>query len=160
MRQVSAVHLVILLAMTWPLRAGAEDLDWTARNAFYLEARVRAEESDASLRLLCKSPDVIEVRAGAEELVGMESGKEVTLKLKSGGKQAELTGIPQPSEDSQMTGGTELAARLAPDDPFFAVLLTGKDVAVTGAGRRATWSARGMKAAVDKFLGKCKSLSQ
>jgi hypothetical protein len=103
---------------------------------------------------------VIEVHVGAEELVGKGTGEDVALKVESGGKQAELNGISQLSEDYQMTGGTELVTRLAPDHPFFGVLLTGKDVAMTGAGRGATWSATGMKAAVDKFLGKCKSLSQ
>jgi hypothetical protein len=151
----------VLLGMISPAHAGTDELDWTARNAFYLEARVKAEESDASLRLLCKSPEIIEVRIGAEEMVGKGKGEEVALKLKSGGKQAELSGVSEPSEDSGMTGGTELVTRLVPDDPLFAVLRAGKDVAVTGGGSRgATWSAKGMKAAVDKFLGKCKSLAQ
>jgi hypothetical protein len=159
MRQLAAA--AALLGLASPVYAGTDELDWTARNAFFLEARVRAEESDASLRLFCKSPDVIEVRIGAEEMVGKGKGEEVALKLKAGGTQADLTGVSEPSEDSEMTGGTELVTRLAPDDPLFTVLRAGKDVAVTGGGSRgATWSAKGMKAAVDKFLGKCKSLAQ
>jgi hypothetical protein len=160
MKQLFALHLTALLAMAWPISACAEELGWTARDAFYLEGRVPAEESDASLRLFCKFPDVIEVRVGAEELVGKGSGENVALKFESDGRQAELNGTSQLSEDHQMTGGSELVTFVPPDHPFFAVLLTGKDVAMTGAGRGATWSATGMQAAVDKFLGKCKSLSQ
>jgi hypothetical protein len=133
------------------------EIKWSNGARPYLEARSTEEESDASLRAICRNSQTIELRAGANEQVGEGDGKAVTLEFQSDGKKATLTGISKFSEDSEMTGGTELVTEVKDNDPIFSVLQTGKPVTITGFNDKkpVVWAAKGMKSAVAKFLKAC-----
>jgi hypothetical protein len=130
---------------------------WTTSTRPYLEARSTESESDASLRALCRNSAAIGLRVGAAERVGNGKGEKVKLLLESQGKTATLEGISTESEDSPMTGGTELVTEVGADSPVFAVLQTGKAVKLSGSLEKpVVWSPQGMGPAVKAFLAACK----
>jgi hypothetical protein len=152
--RIGALALTIL-----PMLSGAAcaETKWTVSTRPYLEARSTEEESDASLRAVCRSSGSIELRVGAAEGVGKGSREAVTLQFESAGQHATLRGVSRESDDFQMTGGTELVADVTADDPVFAVLTSGKPVKLSGSLKTpVVWGADGVKRAVTQFLADCR----
>lgn len=80
----------------------------------------------------------------------------MTLTLASAGKSATVKGRSRWSENSEMTGGTELRATVALTHPLFAVLATGKPITVTGSLKKpVTWKVRSLKARLAAFIKAC-----
>jgi hypothetical protein len=64
--------------------------------------------------------------------VGKGEGEKVALTFKSDGREAVVRGLSKWSDDSEMTGGTELVTEVKTSDPLFSVLQTGKAVRLSG----------------------------
>jgi hypothetical protein len=154
MRQFFGCTVLVIVAVV-PAAAATK---WTVSTRPYLVARSTESESDASLRALCRYSESIELRLGAEDGgVGEGKGEKVNLHLESQGKTATLEGVSRRSEDSEMTGGTELVTEVRADAPVFAVLQTGKPVKLSGSlPKPVVWSPQGMASAVKTFLKACK----
>jgi len=153
MRAFSGCIALMAVAVT---QAVAET-NWRVSTRPYLEARSTESESDASLRALCRNSQSIALRVGAAEAVGKGKGEKVTLRFESQGKVATLKGVSRESEDTNMTGGTELVTEVADDAPVFAVLQTGKAVKLSGSlAKPVVWSPQGMASAVKTFLDACR----
>ena len=141
-----------------PTATAAAALEWTVSTGPYLEARSTEHESDASLRAICRNAATVELRVGAQEQVGKGEGEKVALTFKSDGREAVVRGLSKWSDDSEMTGGTELVTEVKTSDPLFSVLQTGKAVRLSGSlAKPAIWEAKGMAPSVKKFLERCRA---
>jgi hypothetical protein len=152
-----AIVLCAGLAL-WPALAAAET-DWKLLKRdgrAVLQGHGGEYEGDDDLWLRCRADKAIDVGAGAESEVGKGKGETVKLTLTSAGKTATLSGVSRRSENWEMTGGTELRTRITRDDPLFAVLATGKPIAVTGPIKPKTWAVKGLKTQLAAFLKACK----
>lgn len=115
------------------------------------------EEADTEFWALCIGGGQAEIGVGANSIVGKGAGEKVALTLKSGAQTATIAGTSRNSENSEMTGGTELHTQVKIDDPLFAVLATGKPVTVTGnIETPGKWPVNGLKAKVAAFQAACK----
>jgi hypothetical protein len=114
-------------------------------------------EGDDEFWAHCRKDGSIDIGVGAHSRVGRGRGDAVRLTIASAGERTMLSGASRWSMNSEMTGGTELRARVRPDDALFAVLRTGKPIAVTGSIEQpARWGVAGLKQKVAAFLQACK----
>jgi hypothetical protein len=157
MRVVTWVVACAVLA--WPLQASA-DTEWRLLKKdgrAYLQGYAGGEEADNDFWAQCRADRSIDIGAGAETNVGGGHGEAVTLKLVSAGKTVTLTGVSRNSPNIEMTGGTELRARIARDHPLFALFATGQPIAVSGSIKSPKrWAAKGLKAKAEAFLQGCR----
>jgi len=123
----------------------------------YLHGLPDEEESDTVIWMVCRADGSIDIGVGAEPNVGEGKGEAVALTLTSGSAVAKLAGRSQNSPNFEMTGGTELRTQIKRDDALFAVLASGKPIAVSGSIKATTtWPVKGLKAKVASFLQACK----
>ena len=149
--------LLALMALH-PVSAAAQ-VKWTLfkkEGRAFLQGFSGVEEGDVEFWLHCRADKAIDLGAGAETNVGEGKGEAVTLTLTSAGKTATLKGTSRNSANFEMTAGTELRTRIERNDPVFAVLATGKPIAVTGSIKPMTWRTAGLAAKVASFLQGCK----
>lgn len=161
MRTLLSLVIACGLAASLCSPAGAKDsLRWTLDKKDgqpNLTGMSTEEEADTEFWALCKGGGQAEIGVGANSIVGKGDGATVSLTLKSADRAATLKGNSRNSENSEMTGGTELHAQVKLDDPLFAVLATGKPVTVAGdIETPGTWPVSGLKAKVAAFLAACK----
>jgi hypothetical protein len=145
--------------LLWPVAASAADVVWTLskkNGRAYLSGMPDESEVDNEFWAYCRADGAIDVGAAAESHVGKGGGEAVTLKLASGLKSTTLTGVSRQSENFEMTGGVELRATVSRNHPLFAVLGSGKTVAVSGPIKPLKWPVKGLKAKTVAFLQACK----
>jgi hypothetical protein len=150
---VVTIGTLLVAGLANPARA---EIKWSVLTRPYLLARTTGPEGDATLRAICRNPNAIEVRIGAEENVGKGNGEPVTLRFSGNGTAVSIKGVSRRSEDYQMTGGTELVTELQADDAFFKLLTSGQPVKVSGSLQKTTtWVGAEMTEAVKKFFSTC-----
>ena len=145
--------------LLWPVTANAADVVWTLSKKdgrAYLTGMSGGSEIDNQFWAHCRDDGAIEIGAAAESRVGKGGGEAVTLRLASGRKSTTLTGVSRESDNFEMTAGVELRATVARDHPLFAVLGSGKEVAVSGPIKPLTWPVKGLKAKTAAFLKACR----
>jgi hypothetical protein len=156
------IRFIVAAVLLWPAVAKAE-ITWrfsdTAGRA-YLQGYSDEIEGDNEFWARCRPDGSIDIGVGADSGVGSGIGDTVTLTLSSDEVSAQLTGPSRKSLNFQMTGGTELRARISRDDAVFhavfQVFVTGKPIRVAGIGRSVTWQTKGLKANAEAFLASCK----
>jgi hypothetical protein len=149
--------LVISGVLLWPGVAAAE-VEWSLSKKAgraYLLGFSSEHEADSEFWAHCQADGSIQIGVGADSHVGKGKGDAVTLTLRSGGASARLAGASRDSVNAEMTGGTELRAKIARTDPVFAVFAAGKPIVVTGSIKRVTWEIKGLKAKAAAFLKAC-----
>jgi hypothetical protein len=152
------VALIVAVTFAGPA-AAAEDLVWILTSKFgrpYLQGQPDAPGTDADLWAHCRPDGRIDVGLAADAGVGKGNGEAVALTLTSAGQRAKVSGVSRNSENFEMTAGTELRATLSRQDRLFAVLSTGRSIAVTGAIKPLNWPVKGLKAKVAAFLKTCR----
>lgn len=150
-----ALALVAALA---PSCAAAAEVEWTLRKDKgrpFLQAMPDESEVDYEFWARCRTDGMIDVGMAAESHVGKGKGEKVALTLTSAGQTVTVSGVSRISDNSEMTGGIELRARVARDDKLFEVLATGQPVAVTGPIKSMKWGVKGLKPKVASFLAQC-----
>jgi hypothetical protein len=158
MRRLAGIGIAACVLL-WPVAASAADIVWTLskkNGRAYLSGMPDESEVDNEFWAHCRADGAIDVGAAAESHVGKGGGEAVTLKLASGLKSTTLTGVSRQSENFEMTGGVELRATVSRNHPLFAVLGSGKTVAVSGPIKPLKWPVKGLKAKTAEFLKACK----
>lgn len=149
-----------LIALSTLFAAEAAAANYTAleKPARNLVIRSDEPESDAILRASCRKAGTVELRLGAEFQVGKGDGGSVELVLKSDGKTVRVSGVSKPSVDQEMTGGTELLAKVQPDDAIFDVLMSKGEIHFSGSIKDDAKATLGpsVSAALKRFLDHCK----
>ena len=151
--------VVALMLFAWPAAAWAEVVVWTLskpQGRPYLVGMVNVSEVDFEFWARCRADGAIDIGMGAESHVGKGKGEPVSLTLTSAGQTVKISGVSRESENVEMTGGIELRAKVMPDDKLFAVLRTGRPIAVTGPIKPMKWEVKGLKAKVEAFLKGCR----
>ena len=155
----TGLPLLLAAAVAVPCAAQA-DVEWKLfkkDGRAYLQGFSGEYEGDSEFWAHCRRDGAIDIGVGAHSQVGKGKRDAVTLTLASAGLRARLSGVSRESANVEMTGGTELRAKVRPDDAVFAVLGTGRPIAVTGSIEQpATWGVKGLKAKVAAFLKACK----
>jgi hypothetical protein len=153
------VTIVLLAGMLAPAFA-ADSVNWTFSKKDgrpYLMGLSAEEEGDTEFWAHCRKGGTIELGVGAHSGVGKGAGEAVSVTLKSGTQTAKLDGKSRKSENFEMTAGQELRVETTAADPVFAVMATGKPIAVTGSvDKPVKWPATGLKAKAAAFLAACK----
>ena len=99
----------------------------------WIDIRPDETESDALLRLGCHGYGLIDTHIGGIFDIGEGGHEAVSVTLSSGALTAMVRGLSIYSEDSELTGGTELLTALMAGDDAFAVLTSGKEITLQGA---------------------------
>ncbi|MCW5702075.1 MAG: hypothetical protein AB7I42_18340 [Bradyrhizobium sp.] len=151
--------LAILLAMVCCVaQAEARSIRWTyVKSEMELSGYPSGEEEpDYVLRLTCRAGAKVEIGIGAHDDIGRGRSGTFSVTLKSGDRTATLSGKSALSKNSEMTGASELRARmsLAEADLLLAVLASGLPIAVTGP-KKDTWSVNGLAGKVRAFSEGC-----
>lgn len=124
----------LLMCAAAPARA--ETYRATVSSRTGLVIRSNEPESDALLRAKCASGGKVALRFGGDLQFGDGEGGAVEARLVSGRRTQTLRGVSRWSEDSEMTGGTELVATLAPSDAALGLLAAGGAIKVSGGRTR------------------------
>lgn len=149
--------LIVASALVWPASAGAE-INWLLSKKYgrgYLQGMPNESEVDLEFWAHCRTDGRIDVGMAAEANVGKGKGEAVTLTLTSAGQSTKVSGISRRSENFEMTSGVELRATVSRGDKLFAVLATGKPVAVTGPIEPLEWDVKGLKPKVAALIAGC-----
>ena len=152
------VALTLVAALAWPSAAAAE-VKWSLgkeKGKPFLYGMENEAEVDYELWAHCRADGDIDVGMGAESHVGKGKGEKVELTLTSAGQSAKVAGVSRDSVNAEMTGGIELRGKVKRDDRLFAVLATGRPIAVTGPIKPLKWGVRGLKPKLEAFLKSCK----
>ena len=151
--------LALIAAVTLSVPAvAAEEVVWILTSKYgrpYLQGQPDAPETDAELWLHCRPDGRIDVGMAAEAGVGKGEGEPVALALRSAGQSATVSGVSRKSENFEMTAGIELRATVSRGDKLFAVLSTGRSIAVTGPIKPLNWPVQGLKSKIAQFLKSC-----
>jgi hypothetical protein len=150
----SGLALLMLLALAGGAEAGLEA--HTGKGSWIDIRGPVEEEGDALLRLRCRGFGLIDTHLGGAVGIGKGEHEAVTVTLSSGGLKAEVKGLSIFTEDSEMTGGTELLTALMPNHDAFGVLTSGKEIELKSPDKTERFTL-GPKptAALKAFLKKC-----
>ena len=141
-----------------PLAGGASaGYDVRTGEGSWIDIRSDETESEALLRLGCKSYGLIDTHLGGAFDIGEGGYEAVTVTLSSGALKAKVQGVSIYSEDSELTGGTELLTALFSSDDAFAVLTSGREITLLGGRDKTDNFTLGVEttAELKAFLEKC-----
>jgi hypothetical protein len=126
------ISLALLTLLTL---AGGASAEYEVRGGDgpWLDIRPDETESDALLRLGCHGYGLIDTHIGAIFDIGEGGYEAVSVTLSAGALTARVRGLSIYSEDSELTGGSELLTALMAGDDAFSVLTSGMEITLQGA---------------------------
>jgi hypothetical protein len=148
-----------LIAVAFAQAAAAANIDWgldKQKGRPYLFGMPAISESDTIFWARCAGKQAIDLGIGGNNDVGKGKGEAVSITLKSGAVSTTIAGRSRKSANVEMTGTSELRAKVSAGHDVFKVLATGKPIAVSGSIEAETWPVKGLQSKVAAFLKSCK----
>jgi hypothetical protein len=149
-----SLALLIILTLAGSASAGFEV---RSGDGPWLDIRPDETESDALLRLGCHGYGLIDAHIGGIFDIGEGGHEAVSVTLSAGALTAKVRGLSIYSEDSELTGGSELLTALMAGDDAFAVLTSGMEITLQGARDKDERFTLGAEATAElkAFIEKC-----
>ncbi len=159
LRKATISAVIGLTAVAFAQAAAAANIDWRLdkdKGRPYLFGMPAVSESDTIFWVRCAGKQAIELGIGGNNDVGKGKGEAVSITLKSGGASTTIAGRSRKSANFEMTGTSELRAKVSSGHDVFKVLATGKPIAVSGSIEAETWPVKNLKSKVAAFLRSCR----